>query len=387
MKVVFLDTETSSFPCIHPWQHGSYLCSVGLAVNHEPVQTWLLRHKTEPVKLFAQSAKEIRAVFRGADIIVAHNAKFDLNWMKTIGITFPDSKIWCTQVVDYLLNGQYKLKYSMNAVAARYGLEQKFDEMSKYWDEGYDTEEIPADVHLRYLAQDVEVVRQIYYAQKDKVVASGLTKLTDLCLEVTDMLSDMELVGFDFSKEEAEQALATLNARLIELDKQLLEKSGVVFNPSSPAQLSAIVYGGDISTIETETYQVQLKSGEIKEKSHKVKVTKRIPGFGFKPLENTESDSKEGVYSTDRKTLSLLSAKTKEQKEFLAILMERSKTNKMSGTFMSRAKGSGGLINQIGIDGGIHPQFNQTIAITGRLTSSNPKTIGVIKVCEFRGTL
>lgn len=372
MKVVFLDTETSSFPAIHPWQHGAYLCSVGLAINNEPVQTWLLRHKTEPVKLFAQAAKEIRAAFRGADLIVAHNAKFDLNWMKTIGITFPDSKIWCTQVVDYLLNGQYKLKYAMNSVAERYGLEQKFDDMAKYWDDGYDTDEIPADVHLRYLAQDVEVCRQIYYAQKDKVEVSGLTKLASLCLEVTDMLSDMEVLGFKFDREEAEQALLSLDYKLKELDMKLLEKAGIQFNPSSSAQLSAILYGGVITTTEQETYFTTLKSGEVKEKKRRVRVDRHIPGLGFTPLDNSESDSKEGVFSTDKKTLSLLHARTKKQKEFLNILIERSKTNKMSVTFMSRTKGGGGLINQIGVDGGIHPQFNQTIAITGRLTSSNP---------------
>ena len=126
--------------------------------------------------------------------------------------------------------------------------------------------------------------------------------------------------------------------------------------------------------------------GTVKERSRKCKVSKQIDGLGFVPLQGTESEKTPGVYGTGKKVLALLEAKTDTQKEALKLLLERSKVDKIIEMFCAKNEG-GGLLNKIAPDGRIHPQFNQAVTVTGRLSSKDPKRIGVYKVCELRETL
>ena len=369
-NILTIDIECSMLPVINPWQHGSFICSIGFAYNDNPVQTVVLRHATEPVPPQADSLALVQSMIDASDIIVAHNAKFDLNWLKHIGLKFDNKKIWCTQVADYLINGQYRVKYSLNAVASRYNLGSKEDGMAKYWDDGINTDEIPLDIHIPYLIQDVQLTRDVYNIQKEIIKSNGLGPLAALCFEVTDILSDMESYGIYFDIDKANNFLKEYKIKLDEVDEKLYSLFGERFNIGSSDQLSAYLYGGNIVVEGKETYYVQLKSGALKMRQRKCKLFKSIKGTGIEPLPGSEG-AKQGKYSTDKKTLALLRAETAEQKEILSTLVERSKIAKIIEIFCAK-NNAGGLINKVGIDGSIHPNFNQTVTVSGRLSSSNP---------------
>jgi len=354
---------------MNPWQPGSFMVAVGYCLNDGPVTTHLLRHATEFVKPSAVSLLEIQAAVNAADIIVGHNIKFDVNWLKFLGISFEGKKLWCTMTADYLMSGQYSQPRKLNDVAARYKLGCKLDEVAKYWDQGFETDEIPSDILLSYLAQDVSLTRDVYNFQFPIIEKNKLLKLAELTFEVADMLSDMEVGGVAFNKEQAEIYVNEYRDKLKEIDKSIFEFVGYEFNLGSSSQLSACLYGGYVKKRFRETYVKQLKSGP-KTCERWAEKMDAVPGLGFRPLEGTEG-AKPGQYSTGKKVIALLSAETPEQKTLLSLLLQRSKIDKIIETFIT-ANDDSGLLHKIGKDGRIHPSFNQTITVTGRLSSSNP---------------
>ena len=369
-KYLVMDVETSKKPNMNPWQTGSFLCVIGYVGETGVPVTHLVRHTKELVKPLDVILLETQAAINSVDIIVAHNAKFDLNWLKSIGLNFEGKKIWCTCAADYLMQGQFNLPRKLNDVAARYKLGCKLDEVEAYWKDGYEIDEIPADILLAYNAQDVLLTRDVYKLQRPIVEKNELLTLAELTFEVSDMLSDMELLGAAFDKQKAEMYVEDYKVKLADVDSSIFKFVGYEFNIGSSAQLSACLYGGYVKKRYRETYERQLKSS--------VKVCERwserfeeVKGFGFTPLDGTEG-AKAGQYSTGKKVIALLRAETKEQKTLLSLLLERSKIDKIIEMFLTAEEDSG-LLKKIGNDGRIHPSFNQTITVTGRLSSSNPK--------------
>lgn len=372
-NVLVIDIEATKLPNIHPWQEKANLCSIGMALNDEDVKVWLFDHVSEVIAPHSDSLAEIQKIIDRSDLIVAHNAKFDLNWFKSVGLNVKGKKCWCTLVADYLINGQHRCKYDLDTVAARHGLGTKIDLMKKYWEDGYDTREIPLEVHIPYLTQDVLLTRQVYLAQQAIVNCNGLAALAALSFEITDMLSDMEVRGVKFDKDSAVRFHSEFSDKLREHDSELLKFIGdESVNLGSSRQLSAHLYGGTYPIDGVETYTVTLKSGAVKERHRKCRLLKRVEGFGFKPIDGTESGSTPGVFGTGVKVLKLLHAETDDQKKVLDLLKDRSKVQKIIEMFMSKNE-DGGLIPAIGKDGRIHPQFNQATTVTGRLSSKQPR--------------
>lgn len=110
-----------------------------------------------------------------ADLIIGHNIKdFDLwfiyNRCRKHGITFPDklySKYkgrfnWNDCVIDTMdlwSCGKYKEYISLNNLAKYFGLKPKDSNISKNFEEVWNTDREKAIEHCRY---DVELVKQIY---------------------------------------------------------------------------------------------------------------------------------------------------------------------------------------------------------------------------------
>jgi DNA polymerase-1 len=78
----------------------------------------------------------------------------------------------------------------------------------------------------------------------------------------------------------------------------------------------------------------------------------------------------ESFYSTDKNTIKFLKATNKRQRRLMELLTEYSNVNKAYQTFIG--KGDSGLANQIQPDGCVHPNYNQAVTSTGRLSSSSP---------------
>jgi DNA polymerase-1 len=373
MKIACIDTENSS-NVYNSWEPTFYMTCVGVITEENGKRKedliWFDHSKVDPT---VDNIKKVQDYVDWADLIVMHNAKYDINVLKSFGIEFGDTQLWCTMVSDYLIEGQNKeYRYGLNFVAERYDLGQKLDEVKEMWDNGVDTYDIPEWLLGPYCIQDVSLTLSIYHKQVPRVEEKGLWKVVDLQNEYTYTLADMEYNGLLFNKEVALEIVKIHKEKVKYYTEQILK--GVPesdnINLSSPQQLSALLYGGLLKTIRYEWTYVHYKTQPYTKYYEKEILDKvKIKGLGFKP--NKRKRKADGYYSVDKTTIASLSAQTKRQREIKKLLVEYSKHAQIVKSIQGRT-GDKGLISKVQEDGCLHPSLNQTVAATGRLTSSNP---------------
>ncbi len=139
-------------------------------------------------------------------------------------------------------------------------------------------------------------------------------------------------------------------------------------NLNSNHHLSAFLYGGSITETVKEHvgfYKTGLKAGQPKFKN--VQIIHTLPRK-FTPLPGTEMQA-EGVYKTSEDVLRKLKGPKKDL-EIIELLLKLSKLEKLVSTYF---RGLPALNEKMGWPPGkLHGQFNQTLAVSGRLSSSKP---------------
>jgi len=371
MYIVAVDIEGTRKPLINPWQIGAYICSIGIKTSTGEERQWILEHKNEQVRPREEVLKEVQEYLDKADLLVAHNAKFDRNHLKWIGLDVGKTPWWCTMVGDYIIHKQKHPKgWSLNACLKRHNMPLKEDMMKVYWEEyGYETDEIPLDIHIPYLRRDVESTLNLYWAQAPTVRKMGLDKLMRLQCTMVTVLSDMEVHGVGFDKVKAMQFYKEAQEEVKQLEAEMQQYTNIPnFNAGSAIQKSAALFGGRVKVKFREKTYRKLKSGKIKEGERWAEEYREFVGLGFVPEGERGAN---GAYPVGKKILKRLRAKTKEQKAFRKLLLDHAKVNKVVTSLITKDKKSG-LIMQIGSDGRIHPSFNMCVTKTGRLSSSNP---------------
>ena len=373
MKIVVLDTE-GRFGNNLPWQKGYYMSCCGVVTLEGGERSeeiiWFDHNDMEAT---VGGAKRIQSLVDVADLLVFHNAKYDISVLRSFGIRFCDTQLWCTMITDYLIEGQNKaIGYKLDQVAERYELEQKDDKVRSYWDRGVDTYDIPAWILGPYCLQDCHVTLDIYLKQVPRVEEAGLWKVVDLQNEYTYVLEEMETNGLYFNKEIADEIVKENMAQADAVKEKILKgvPNGDKINLSSHQQLSALLYGGLLKFSWEEWTVVSYKTkpySKYYEKTFNDEI--EIKGLGFKP--NKRDRKKDGYYKVDKLTIQALHAHTVHQRGLKKLLVEYSALTQAVKSLRGRT-GDKGLVAKLCEDGCIHPNLNQTITATGRLTSSNP---------------
>ena len=80
-----------------------------------PVQTLVFHHNDKPDP---DSPAPLREALKQADMLVAHNAKFDVMWLMEMGFSIPDC-IYCTMIGEYVLAKGQRQQLSLKATAER----------------------------------------------------------------------------------------------------------------------------------------------------------------------------------------------------------------------------------------------------------------------------
>jgi DNA polymerase I-like protein with 3'-5' exonuclease and polymerase domains len=313
-------------------------------------------------------------------LLIGHNLKFDLHWARNLGIT-PNAgcRVWDTQLAQFVLSGQTHSFASLNELAELYSLPTKLDEVKDYWEKGISTEDIPPEVLEEYNNYDVELTWKVYQAQlKDERMTPELHKL--ILLQGLDLLvlQEMEYNGLKYDIKASEEAATKLSLELLDIDQRLDRYSNGI-NYNSGDQLSCFLFGGtfeqEIRTPETRVYKSGPRKGTeyVADRIERRSVT--LPGY-FKPNPNDELKKTKGVkdattrfYSTAADVLQQLKATAKVQKDILALLSRRAYIEKLVGTYL---KALPELIREKHWGEYLHGQYNQCVARTGRLSSSNP---------------
>lgn len=304
-------------------------------------------------------------------LYIFFNAKFDLHWYKKEGFTLP-KQVWCCQLGEFILSGQ-KIRYpSLEDTAVKYGLGHKIDVIKRdYWDKGIDTDQIPRDVLSPYAIQDVELTYQIYLKQLEQFQRDRpeLFKLFKLGCQDLLVLQEMEWNGQVYDEDLCNQKAEVIQKEIDEITIKLASVyPDVPINFNSPEQISAFLYGGKVYQ-ETKKHvgfygPKAAKAGQPKYEN--VEIIHDLPRL-VEPLKNSNL-AKEGVFKTDEGTLRKL--KGPAAKKYVGPLLRLSELEKLNSTYYRGLPAKNQEYHWP--KGMIHGQFNQVVAQTGRLSSSNP---------------
>lgn len=320
------------------------------------------------------TTESIQRAILESSLVVLFNAKFDLHWIRNIGITFPIRlPIWDCQLAEFILSNQ-RLKYpSLEDACVRRGLGNKIDVIKlEYWNKGIDTDAIPPEILEEYLQQDVSLTYKLYLAQVDefkKPEHASKYKVFRLACYDLMVLEEMEYNGFLFDCEAARKEADALAIQAEALDASILDEFiDVPINLGSNDHVSAMLYGGVITQdvrIPIGTYKTGARVGQTK---YGTIVQEYVLDRIVEPLKGTEL-AKEGFYGTGEDVLQSLKPDGRA-KRIIGSLLNRRGLTKLSSTYYN---GIPNLIEKHNWDQQfVHGSLNQCVTITGRLSATKP---------------
>ncbi len=324
--------------------------------------------------IFYDNYDSLQEIINKADLIVGFNLKFDLHWIRNIGIDISKIKVWDCQLAEFLLSNQQNKYPSLDGAAEKYGFPKKLDVVKiEYWDKGICTSQVPRNILSDYLNQDLILTEQVYERQRAQLQSNGLMPLFRLQCADLLVLEEMEYNGIYFNVEKAREYAGEIHIELNEITKELSKyTNGTTLNFNSNDHVSALLYGGSINVddkIPIGVYKSGIKAGQVKYKN----IIKEYPLPRLvEPLKGTETKkSIEGKEYWEVNETVLRKLKLSKQARVVVDLLNKySELEKLRGTYLN---GYSDLIDEMNWPANIlHGTLNQCVAITGRLSSSRP---------------
>lgn len=257
----------------------------------------------------------------------AHNAKFDWRVLKNQGVIV-SGLFFDSMLASYLLNPDNR-QHSLDATSFReLGWEKisTYDLIGKGKDQISFSQVDPEKI-AQYSGEDANCTWLLSDKLSKKLKKENLLKLLDeIELPLTTVLASMEENGILLDAKILKKIEGDLAIRLKELAKNIYKLAGEEFNINSPKQLQAILF---------EKLEISTKG---------IKKTKT------------------GISTADEELEKLL-----EEHEIISLIQSYRELNKLQSTYVLSLPL---LINSK--TGRIHTSYNQTIAATGRLSSTEP---------------
>lgn len=254
-----------------------------------------------------------------------HDLKPFIVYLKQKGIEFR-GMAFDTLVGAYLLNAS-KESYTLNELAFEYlnmninsleSLTGKGKSFKSYTELG--RAEMSSAAGIRS-----EIIFKIWEKLNSLILENGQQELFyDIELPLVSVLADMEYWGFKVNPEGLNELSHELKIKINDLTSSICELAGGEFNINSPKQLGVILF----------------------------------EQLGLPVIKKTKTG-----YSTDAEVLEQLS----EKHEIVSKILEYRQLVKLQSTYV---EGLLALINPK--TGRIHSSFNQVIAVTGRISSTEP---------------
>jgi len=272
------------------------------------------------------------SIIERADFVIAHNAKFELQWLARAGLDLSTVKVFDTLLAEYVLNAGVSVPLSLGIVAEKYGFTGKEPYIDKCIKGGACPSELPHSMLERRCIYDVNVTERIFLQQRELLREEGMLPVLWTRCILTPVLADIEKNGMCLDADRVNTIYEKTVREFNEAAQQLEDITGGI-NLNSAKQRGVFIY---------ET----LKISELKDK-------------GGKSI-RTDKDG----YKTDQATLLSLKGRTKVQKNFLELYKRYAFLN-------ARLSKSLHTYKQV-VDAGdyLQAQFNQARTKTQRLSSS-----------------
>jgi len=314
------DTETTGLDALEAemvgfslsWEaHTAYY--VALPAERAAAQAWL--------ELF-------RPHFERPDVTwIGHNLKYDYQILANYGIQLAGT-LRDTMLAHYLMEPDQR--HGMDALAQNYlgytpiSIETLIGAKGK---NQRSMRDVPAAEVAEYAAEDADVTWRLHEAITPKLAEAGLERvLHDLEAPLVPVLADMERAGMCVDLEGLARYSLELGEDSARLEAEVRELAGVDFNLGSPKQLGEVLFD-------------RLK------------------------LDPKAKKTKTGQYATGEEVLENF----RSAHPIVDKLLEWRQVGKLKSTYVDALPQ---LVNAR--TGRIHTTFNQAVAATGRLSSTNP---------------
>ncbi|MBA4696488.1 MAG: DNA polymerase I [Legionella sp.] len=300
------------------------LAGIGLAMNEG--QTFYIPLASN----LSSSREEILSILKGylqdsAFLKIGHNLKFDYHLLQKEGITLK-GLLFDTMLGSYVLNSN-ATKHDRESLALKY-LDYRAISYEKVVGKG-SKQQCFNDIALEQAATYVgDVLSVIYklYQQLDAQLPPSLKKiLSDIEMPLLTVLSVMEEKGVLIDQATLANQGKRLQARILELETEALELAGESFNLNSPKQLQVILFDRLALPVVEKTPKGQPSTAEA-------------------VLQELASDYR-----------------------LPAVILEHRSLTKLLSTYIEAIPK---CIHPT--SGRVHTCYNQAIAATGRLSSSDP---------------
>ncbi len=319
LKEFTFDTETDSL-------ESSFTNLVGLSFAWQERVAYFVPcppdfDKTKEILSFLKPALENPVIVK-----IGQNLKFDINVLARYEVAV-QGPIFDTMLAHYLLHPDQR--HGMDLMAENYlnytpvSIETLIGKKGKA--QGTMADADPTDL-AEYAAEDSDITYQL-----KKVLAPQIEELsqesllTDVEGKLIYVLSDMERSGIRIDTEALSGLSVDLAEQIIQIEAEVYQSAGEKFNMSSPQQLGKILF----------------------EKLN---------------LDPKAKKTKTGQWATGEEVLSRLV----DEHPIVSQILEFREMQKLKSTYIDS------LPTLIGPDGRVHTSFNQAVAATGRLSSTNP---------------
>ncbi len=317
---ICFDTETTGTDA-----NNSELVGISFAVKEH--EAWYV-----PVPENYQEAVDKVALFKNVfenDNIekTGQNIKFDISILKWYDINVK-GRFFDTMIAHYLL--QPDMRHNMDVLAETYlnykpvSIEKLIGKKGK---NQLSMRTVDINTIKEYAAEDADVTLQLRKVFEPKLKETGTEKLfREIEMPLVPVLASMEAEGVKIDVNTLNEIGKELELEIKNIEKQIYDEAGTVFNIGSPKQLGEVLF----------------------EKMH---------------ITDKPKKTKTGQYSTSEDVLTKLASRH----PIIDKILEYRSLTKLKSTYVDALPA---LVNPR--DGRIHTSYNQAVAATGRLSSNNP---------------
>jgi DNA polymerase-1 len=260
---------------------------------------------------------------------VAHNAKYDYIVLARHGLTVTPIT-FDTMIAEFVVDPSSRHLGLKNLSEARLGEEMvHIEALIGSGKKQISMAEVAIEAVAPYAAADAETtLRLMPLLRADLERVNGLKLLNEIEMPLISVLADMEMIGVLLNMPFFAALSKSLQSRMAEIEKQVFESVGKVFNINSTQQLSEILFSR----------------------------------LGLLPPDRGRKTAS-GHFSTSADVLETLRGKH----PVVDMVLEHRELSKIKSTYVDALPAA--VDSQTGR---VHTSYSQTGAVTGRLSSSNP---------------
>lgn len=311
-----------------------------------------------------------------ADFLVAHNAKFEMHWLWNLGYD-PTDKLWYdTMLAEWvrLGNNHRKLRYNLDAMAARYKEARKETQVDTLMKGGVCPSEIPESQLVARCRRDVHSTARIMCKQRAVLARrKQLPLVAHRCL-TAGVLCAIERNGLTLDRERVHAEYEKYSKEYKDLAAKFRDFTGGV-NFNSGPQMTTFLYGR-WPLVEQVEGKGKSRVVTMRAMTEEERAASPIKPLNFRELTDARGNPKrgrpckqfpDGVGKKRKQVLEQLkgAARTKRQREFFEMSERLGKTHALLSKNLEFFKG---VVDERG--GKFYAEIRQCTTATHRLSGA-----------------